>query len=57
MPLRLSMIENVDGDFYYNYKVTLSEQVDELWYNVVLVKYFTNYNDAVDAAQCWEFRQ
>jgi hypothetical protein len=57
MPLRLSMIENVDGDFYYNYKVTLSEQVDELWYNVVKVAYFTNYTDAVDAAQCWEFRQ
>jgi len=57
MPLRLSKIEDVADDFYYKYKVVLSEHVDEMWYNIVLVKYFVNYIDAVDAAQCWEFRQ
>lgn len=57
MPLRLSKIEDVTDDFYYKYKVVLSEHVDEMWYNIIRIVYFTNYTDAVDAAQCWEFRQ
>lgn len=56
MPLRLSMIDELVNDLYH-YKVICSEQVDELWYEVVKVMYFLKYEDAIDAAQVWENRQ